>query len=243
MAYEDRRPRFNISGTLDSGVSALDTTISSLAFVNLPTTYSSTTYMPITIANDSAGKAERAFIIGHASGSRSVTVVRGMEGDTPQSFAAGDAVRCAPTPWDTQKVGVHAGQTNGFIALGPTPLQVLISAQSTFGGFTVATNRITIPYTGLYRLDARYYITAGSGYTGLMRIERNDTRDNFMPDVFVYKSDATRDAQNTMHLQKALTAGDTLRIMVSSFITAGQSFGSNGYDGTYLELELIQQYA
>jgi hypothetical protein len=97
MAYEHRRPIFNLSGTLTVGCSALDTSLQSTIFPNLPSDYSTTLYLPLTVANDAQGKAEIVWVTGHSAAASTATVVRGREGTSAQAFSAGDVVRCSPT--------------------------------------------------------------------------------------------------------------------------------------------------
>lgn len=240
MVYEDRRPRFNIAGTLDTGISALDTTVSSLAFVDLPTFYSSSIYLPAVLANDSTGKAERIFIVGHASASRSVSVVRGREGDTALAFSAGDTVRCAPTPWDVQRVGGHGGQTGSFNAMTTAGVVVPIAGQDLYGGVAVASNALVAPVAGLYRVSYRFYISGGSGYYAYLRIHKNGVLDTSFPIITIYKG-TTQDYADFTSVQKRLTANDALQMQAVCSTAGGSVFGSTGYDGGYIELELIQQ--
>lgn len=102
MSYELRRPYFNLSGTLTNGCTALDTSLASTVFTTLPTDYSTGSYLPLVLANDTQGKSEIVWVTGHSSAAASVTVVRGREGASAQAFSAGDVVRCSPTVRDVQ---------------------------------------------------------------------------------------------------------------------------------------------
>lgn len=109
MAYEQRRPLFNVSGTLLTGCSALDTTISSSIFPSFPSDVTTTSYVPLVLANDSQGKSEIVWCVGHTASSNSITVVRGREGTSALSFSAGDVVRCTPTLRDVVGTYTRAG--------------------------------------------------------------------------------------------------------------------------------------
>jgi hypothetical protein len=97
MSYEYRQPIFNFSASLSAGCTALDTTLSSTGFNNLPTISGGSAYIPMVLANDAQGKEEVVWVTNHTAAATSVTVVRGREGTTAQAFSAGDVIRCTPT--------------------------------------------------------------------------------------------------------------------------------------------------
>lgn len=108
MAYELRRPIFDLSGSLAARVAAGDQQIScqgskpgvANVFAALPVDYSNGLYLPLTVANDQTGKSEIMWGVGHASASPTLTVVRGRESTDIQTFDVGDVVRCSPTVRD-----------------------------------------------------------------------------------------------------------------------------------------------
>ena len=100
MAYEIRQTLDYRFGQLSAGATALDTTLQSPAFAGLPSDLSTTKYLPIVIADDTAGTYEVVWVTGHAASSTSVTVVRGREGSTARGWSAGATWRHAPTSRD-----------------------------------------------------------------------------------------------------------------------------------------------
>lgn len=101
MANYDVRLAADYSfGQLSAGANALDTTLSSAAFAGLRSDLSPTMYLPITLADDSRGVYETVWATGHSAGSQNITVVRGREGSTVQTWPAGSTWRCAPTSRD-----------------------------------------------------------------------------------------------------------------------------------------------
>ena len=106
MAYEHRRPIFDLSGSLAAAVASTDSQITGRGtiFTGLPTDLSTELYLPLVLANDGLGKSEVVWATGHSAGSPTLTVVRGREGTTPVAFDAGDVVRCSPTLRDVTSV-------------------------------------------------------------------------------------------------------------------------------------------
>lgn len=92
-----RRPKDFLFGTLQTAAAVSDTSISSTAFANLPTDYSTGLVLPLILLNPSLGTFEVVWATGHTSGSQTVTVVRGKEGTTAQAWPSGTQVICAPT--------------------------------------------------------------------------------------------------------------------------------------------------
>ena len=109
MVYEWREPRNYVEGTLLEPAAISDTTIKSNAFTGLPTTYSTSRYLPLVLHNPTAGLYELVWVTGHASSSTSVTVVRGREGSTAQAWTAETRVLCAPSSRDVVGVSTLAG--------------------------------------------------------------------------------------------------------------------------------------
>ena len=100
MANEQRVHRDYFFGVLSAQATISDTTLSSTAFQVLPTTFSTTRYMPIEIHNPTTGAHEVVWITGHASGSSNVTVVRAKEGTSAQAWPAQSQVLDSATARD-----------------------------------------------------------------------------------------------------------------------------------------------
>lgn len=108
--YDIRDPLDYRFGQLSAGVQALDTTLTSPAFASLPSTPSTTRYIPITLADDSLSLFETVWVTGHAAGSQAVTVVRGREGSASRAWGTGTTWRVAPTIRDV--IPVYATRAN-----------------------------------------------------------------------------------------------------------------------------------
>jgi hypothetical protein len=100
VANEQRVPIDYFSTALLSQLTISGTTMQSADFVNLPTDYSASRYLPLVLHDDSLGVYEIVWITGHTSGSNTVTIARGKEGSSPQPWAAGSRVECAPSQYD-----------------------------------------------------------------------------------------------------------------------------------------------
>lgn len=109
MANYDQRAVLDYRfGQLSGGVTSLDTTLASTAFVSLPSDLTVTKYMPIVLADDSLGLYEVVWVTAHSGGSQSVTVLRGREGSSARAWAAGTTWRVAPLTRDTVSVLTRA---------------------------------------------------------------------------------------------------------------------------------------
>lgn len=109
MAYEQRSPRDYVGGTLSTAAAISDTALVSDAFTALPTDYTSTKVLPLTIHDPTTGLYEVVWVTAHASSSTTVTVVRAREGTTARAWASGSHVICAPTIRDTLSTSTLAG--------------------------------------------------------------------------------------------------------------------------------------
>ncbi|GAA4845466.1 hypothetical protein GCM10023201_40890 [Actinomycetospora corticicola] len=95
MAWEFRRPLFDLQGALVVGIGAGDTQIRSSRFTSLGTDYSTGSYLPLTITDDTG--SEVVWVTSHGTASDGVTVTRGREGTTARPFDSTAIVRCTPT--------------------------------------------------------------------------------------------------------------------------------------------------
>lgn len=108
VANEQRAPRDYLVGTLSTAAAISDTTIQSAVFAGLPTTFSSTLYLPLILHDPSAGLYEVVWCTGHSGSSTSITVARGKEGSSARAWPAGTRVICAPTVRDVLSAGTLA---------------------------------------------------------------------------------------------------------------------------------------
>lgn len=108
MANEQRAHRDYLAGTLSAAVAITDTTISSSAFTALPTDYSTSRYLPLTLHDPALGVYEVVWVTGHALGSANLTVIRACEGTSARAWPSGTTVVDAPTVRDMQIVSQRA---------------------------------------------------------------------------------------------------------------------------------------
>jgi hypothetical protein len=100
VSYEYRSNKDYFFGTLLNATAISDTSLSSAAFTGLDADYSSATpgkYIPLELHDPAQGLYEIVWVVGHAAGSQSITVVRGREGTPARAWNAGTQVVCAPT--------------------------------------------------------------------------------------------------------------------------------------------------
>jgi hypothetical protein len=97
VVYEIRGARDYFWTALDEPVAIASPTITSDSFVSLPTTYSTTSYLPLILHEPATARHEVVWVVAHIAGSRSLTVVRGREGTSAQDWSAGTQVACGPT--------------------------------------------------------------------------------------------------------------------------------------------------
>lgn len=170
-----------------------------------------------------------------ASDAAAGTASRRSLGTTSTTAAAGNHTHAA--------VGGHAGMnTNtfpGFNVTNGTYDQVPLAGQDLYGGVTVSSNALNVPTTGLYRVGIRLYITGGSGYSAYLALRKNGAAGSF-PGLWVYKSDAANDNQGFVQIMRRLTAADALTLWITRLSGAGGAYwGNSGYDGIYLEVDLV----
>lgn len=99
MAFEYRIALDYVFGTLQTPAAVSDTELSSTAFSRLAddSIVNTSIYIPLSLHDPATGLREMVWVTGHATGSHTVTVVRGREGTTAQAWPAGTQVVCAPT--------------------------------------------------------------------------------------------------------------------------------------------------
>lgn len=115
MASEYRSLLNYFFGTLSASAAISDTTMSSSAFTNLGTGYSTGTYLPLVINDPSIPAYEVVWVTAHTASSSTVTVVRGKEGTSARAWAAGTQIVCAPTIRDSRTSTTRAGlPSDGF---------------------------------------------------------------------------------------------------------------------------------
>lgn len=146
------------------------------------------------------------------------------------------------TTWQPVNVGVprgHAGRTAGFQTLGGTDVAITLdAAQITRGGMTFETSsggRFVIPVAGLYRINAQVYFTGGSAYQAQAAVFKNSSKVGMGAKIYTWKADAS-DYISSASTLASLAAGDRVGLGATS---ASSTWGTDGYNGSYLEVELV----
>lgn len=109
MVYEQRAPRDYVAGTLSTAAAISDTALVADIFANLPTTYTTTQYLPLVIHDPSTNLYEVVWVTAHSSTSTTVTVVRARESTTARAWPTGSYVICSPTIRDSLSTSTLAG--------------------------------------------------------------------------------------------------------------------------------------
>lgn len=109
MAYEQRAPRDYVAGTLSTAAAISDTALVADVFSGLPTDYSTTKVLPLTIHDPSTNVYEVVWVTAHTAASTTVTVVRARESTTARAWPTGSYVICSPTVRDALIVSTLAG--------------------------------------------------------------------------------------------------------------------------------------
>lgn len=137
----------------------------------------------------------------------------------------------------------HMGLTSGFqnIAGGVGGKLTCDSAQILRGGITFnnTLDALIVPYTGLYRFNMRVLATGGgTPWVAQAWLTQNTVQTGIY--TFFTKADG-RDYTDAASGIMPLTAGDAMGMYMAFLGGAGtpSTYGTTGYNGTYLELEMI----
>lgn len=134
----------------------------------------------------------------------------------------------------------HCGVTDGFQFVNAGVTVGFSSAQITRGGvtFNASTDSLIVPSTGLYRFSMRVLSSGGSAYTLNARLAKNTVNTG----IYAYTQkpnilDYTAYVSGIM----PLVANDAMSIKLDTSDGNAQAntWGTDGYNGTYLELEMI----
>jgi hypothetical protein len=133
MANEFRVPLDYFFGTLTTAAAVSDTTLTSTnSFASLGTGYTTGVYLPLVLHDPVTKVREVVWVTAHTAASNSVTVVRGKEGTSAQSWPSGTQITCAPTQRDgnlvlpraslptDQAIGTRATLSDEAVALVST---------------------------------------------------------------------------------------------------------------------------
>jgi hypothetical protein len=100
VVYEFRNSIDYFFGQLSTAAAVSDTTLTAAAFASLPSTYSTTSYLPLVLHDPTLGLEETVWVTAHTAASTSVTVVRGRQGTTARAWPSSTQVVNAPTVRD-----------------------------------------------------------------------------------------------------------------------------------------------
>lgn len=157
------------------------------------------------------------------------------------AFTAGQKIRAA----DLNQPFGHAGITSGFVSVngGVYPT---VAAQFLVNGMTFSSNSLIVPKAGLYLILAKVYATGSSPHFFEYMAALNTTANPPAANVTArpsgsgtfYKPDSNDYTAVTLgHAQ--LAANDALRLFIKTS-TAVSTWGTNGYDGAFIEVLRIQ---
>lgn len=139
----------------------------------------------------------------------------------------------------------HIGRTAGFQAISGNGSYPTMVSQILKGGMTFSSNGLVVPKNGLYQLTLKGYFTGGGTYSCEMAATINSAivpvggGDSFnaLGNLVGWKGGA-QDYSFWSVGHRQLTAGDTIRLWMKS--PADSTWGTNGYNGSYLEVRYVQ---
>lgn len=135
----------------------------------------------------------------------------------------------------------HAGRTAGFQNGFNSSTQLAVqlnSAQVLRGGMTfdAASYALVMPATGLYRVTAQGMFTGASGNLNIVVAWKNNSSTTNVGGPASGPKPDGNDVRYSASAIVALNVGDKIGIVQQS---AASSWGTTGYDGAYVEAELI----
>lgn len=136
-------------------------------------------------------------------------------------------------PFVSTKPFGHLGKTNGFQSMSTAGVIVMGTAQDLSGGMTVdaGTSSLVAPIAGRYRASMNVYTTGGGGV-----MNANFQKNGASAGVQLRYFNNTNDLTGFVSSVLTLSAGDKINIWCSFPFS---TYGSTGYNGTYLELEYL----
>lgn len=134
----------------------------------------------------------------------------------------------------------HMGRTAGFMALSTTTATVVMdAAQELRGGMTFdnANDALVIPQSGLYTITMKLYTSGGSsGVKHTMTLTKLVGGAVSGVGIQIYKAD-TADWYGTTCMTVPLLANDKLYLSAAVVSGTSNTWGTDGYNGTFLEAE------
>lgn len=187
-------------------------------------------------------KTGRAYAIGDQVVTPTNIVMTANAAHTSSAAFATDVAK-----WDgmgTTPYG-HMGRTGGFQATGSNVVIIMDAAQELRGGVTFdnATDSLVIPVTGRYRVHLKGYYSGSTSSVNTNRIYVNGVIGDGALRGGVYEklisSVVKTDSADIYHHSVGIVpfnAGDKVALGAYSAVSA---WGTNGYNGSYLELEYV----
>ncbi|GJF04965.1 hypothetical protein [Pseudonocardia sp. D17] len=155
---------------------------------------------------------------------------------------SGRIVEKTAAGWRTSEAPfAHAGITTGFVGVPANGLYCPLTLQDSAGGmtFNAGSSSLTVPIAGRYRLTCKAYATGSTVYQFFGDVTINDAAvppatSGFGPNVSFWKQDSA-DYFAVGSCERRLNAGDVLRLYVRGGGGAASTYGSTGYNGSWLE--------
>jgi len=154
-----------VNTTLANAVSTTSTNITLASSANLPT-LGSGQMMPLILQSASNASANEVVYVTAISGA-SLTVLRGQEGTSAQSFAVGDLAFCGPTAGTVPLLGIQTLQPTASTSITPSYMTTIVqpniteAATITIEPGTVVGQRVRV-YGGADAVTVQTNVTAGS---------------------------------------------------------------------------------
>ena len=157
------------------------------------------------------------------------------------AFTAGQKIRAA----DLNQPFGHAGLTSGFVNTNGGVYPTL-AAQVLANGVTFTSNALVVPKAGLYVIIVKAYLSGSPGHLLDYSVALNTTA-NPPPSAVsgtpigngVLRKDVAEDLTHQLVGHTTLAANDAVRLFTKTS-TSVNVWGTNGYNGTYLEVRRIQ---
>lgn len=234
----------NVNTALAGGISSTSTTLTVNSTLNLPTTIPSGSVMALTL-NDAATKTKYEIVYVTAISGATLTVVRGQEGTSAQTWLTGDLVFSGPTAGQMQNFQQTAstGVSPGTYGSSTQVPQFTVNAQ---GQITAASNvAIAFPITSFNGRSGAIVLNNGDVTTALGYTPVNKAGDT-MSGALIISTASTNalsvvsNSTNSAGILINNTASGGRSYTVGSFNATGASFTGLGiYDNTSSAFRLL----
>lgn len=141
------------------------------------------------------------------------------------------------TKWSGRPFG-HLGKTSGFQTVSAAGNVVTMDTPQILRGgmvFDTNTDSLIVPKSGLYIIRTKPYLVGSQGYLGSGKVQRN-AADITGTYTSTWKGDPS-DYTWSHEVTRSLTAGDSLNMIVAGSNSLGSTWGTDGFNGSYFEVE------